>query len=177
MDHQDEERLVERCREGDMTAYRLLYERFEQPFLRTALRMLGRRQEAEEAVQETFLKLYRNIRGFHRGARFSTYFFAILMNTCRDALRRRGSAEFDDVDPETLSAGSRSELAFTLADAIDRLPGRMKACFLLFAVEGLSHGEIAAILDVSTGSVKTHVHRARLRLRAGLADSSSGEAE
>ena len=58
----DFEAIVQRCKEGDMTAYYLLYERFEQPFLHTAIRMLGRQQDAEDAVQETFLKLFRGIR-------------------------------------------------------------------------------------------------------------------
>lgn len=70
----DEEAIVQRCKEGDLMAYRLLYERYEQPFLRTAYRMLGRQQDAEDAVQDTFLKLHRGIRHYKCGSRFSTYF-------------------------------------------------------------------------------------------------------
>jgi len=173
----DETEIVERCREGDLTAYRMIYDRYEQPFLRTACRMLGRKEEAEDAVQEAFLKLYRGIGGFERGARFSTYFFRILMNTCYDVLRKRGKADFEDLDPEAVPVPPAHELRHCLADAVERLPRQMKACFVLFAVEEFTHEEVARILDLSPGSVKVNIHRARKKLRAWLAASAEGEAE
>jgi len=169
MDMENETKIVDRCREGDLAAYRLIYDRYEQPLIRTAFRLLGRRQEAEDAVQETFLKLYRGIGGFRSGATFSTYLFRILINTCTDMMRKRGRVEFADLDAERLPTGSTAEIRHCLAQAVDQLPGQMKACFLLNAVEEFTLREVAAMLEINIGSVKTSVHRARKKLRAWLA--------
>jgi len=174
MDTMDEERIIERCRAGDLAAYRQVYNRYGQPLLRTALRMLGRPQEAEDAVQETFLKLFRGIAGFRLGARFSTYLFQILNNTCIDILRKRPTAAADEMDMETHGATSWHELAHSLTEAVESLPAQMKACFVLFAVEQFSQEEVADILGVSVGTVKTNIHRARRKLRTWLASSPRG---
>lgn len=171
----DEDLTIERCRAGDLGAYRDLYGRYGQPLLRTAMRMLGRPQEAEDAVQETFLKLFRGIDGFHRGARLSTYLFQILHNTCIDALRKRKPAAPEVEDYEIPDARPSHELGHSLAQAVDGLPEQMKACFVLFAVEQYSQDEVAEILGVSVGTVKTSVHRARKKLRAWLGRVPAGE--
>ena len=169
MDPLEEERLIERCQASDLAAYRQIYDRYAQPLLRTAVRMLRAPQEAEDAVQETFLKLFRSIGGFRRGSRLSTYLFQILHNTCLDMLRKRKRAAQVDADAETLAAPSTHELSHSLSEALDGLPSRMKACFVLFAVERFSQEEVAAILGVNVGTVKTNIHRARRKLRAWLA--------
>jgi RNA polymerase sigma-70 factor, ECF subfamily len=169
----DEEVIVRRCREGDLMAYRSLYERYEQPFLRTALRLVGRQQDAEDAVQETFLKLYKKIHHYRSGSNFSTYFFRILINSCMDILRtRRPETALDAVSPAP-GRDSVHELRYSIEQAIAGLPEQMRTCFVLFAVEELKQEEIAGILEISVGAVKAHVHRAKARLRARL--SRSGE--
>jgi RNA polymerase sigma-70 factor (ECF subfamily) len=178
MDDVDEEQMIAMCRRGDLAGYRLVYDRYSGPLLRVALRTLGRAQDAEDAVQETFLKLFRGIAGFRSGARFSTYLFQILHNACIDALRRRKPPELDLADRpavEALSIPESHELGHTLAEAVSRLPEQMRASFLLFAVEEFSQEEAAEILGISAGAVKTHVHRARKKLRAWLAASPEGE--
>ena len=169
----DFEAIVQRCKEGDMTAYYLLYERFEQPFLHTAIRMLGRQQDAEDAVQETFLKLFRGIRHYKRGSKFSTYFFRILINTCYDILRKKGPAGYEDIDPSTLSDHPSEDvgLRISMDQAISALPERIRLCFVLFAVEGMKMDEIAQIMGIRLGTVKASIHRAREKLRAWLSDS------
>ena len=170
----DENEVVERCRAGDLAAYKQVYDRYSQPLLRTANRMLGRPQEAEDAVQETFLKLYRRISTFRSGARFSTFLFEILNNTCIDALRKRRPQD-ESAEAERLPAASSHELRYSLAEAIESLPLRMRSCFVLFAVERYSHEETAAILGVDPGTVKANVHRARMKLKARLAAGPLGE--
>jgi len=164
----DEEGIVRRCREGDLMAYRMLYDRYEQPFLRTALRLLGRRQDAEDAVQETFLKLYKKVHHYRSGSNFSTYFFRILINSCYDILRTRRPETALDAVPPALGREAAHELRYSLEQAIAGLPGQMRACFVLFAVEELKQEEIARILEISVGAVKAHVHRAKARLRSLL---------
>ena len=170
--------MIAMCRRGDLAGYRLVYDRYSGPLLRMALRTLGRAQEAEDAVQETFLKLFRGIAGFRSGARFSTYLFQILHNACIDALRKRKPPEADLADGpavEALSTPASQELGHALAQAVSRLPEQMRTSFLLFAVEEFSQEETAKILGISAGAVKTHVHRARKKLRAWLASSPEGE--
>lgn len=169
----DEEATIKKCKEGDMTAYRLLYERYEQPFLRTAIRMLGQQQEAEDAVQEAFLKLHRGIQNYKSGSRFSTYFFRILINSCYDILRKRSSASSREFDVNDLAhhPSDVTGLRVSMEEAISSLPERMRVCFELFAVEGLKMEEIAQVLEISIGTVKASIHRARVKLRAWLSDS------
>ena len=118
----DEEKVIEMCKRGDLSAYRALYDRYEQPLLRTACRMLGRQEDAEDAVQDAFLRLFRGIDGFRSGARFSTYFFRILMNACFDVLRKRKGAEFKDLDIEKMPFHSSCEDKHALAEAVGALP-------------------------------------------------------
>jgi RNA polymerase sigma-70 factor (ECF subfamily) len=172
----DEEALVRRCREGDLMAYRMLYDRYEQPFLRTALRLLGRRQDAEDAVQEAFLKLYKKVHHYRSGSNFSTYFFRILINSCYDILRtRRPETALDAVSP-ALGRESAHELRHSLEQAIAGLPEQMRTCFVLFAVEEFKQEEIARILEISVGAVKAHIFRAKARLR-GLLSLTREEVE
>jgi RNA polymerase sigma-70 factor (ECF subfamily) len=154
-------------------AFKQVYDRYGQPLLRTAARILGKPQEAEDAVQETFLKLFRGIGGFHSDARFSTYLFQILHNTCMDVLRKRKPAAAIG-EMNVLGAPSSHELAHSLAQAVDGLPRQMRSCFVLFAVEEYSQEEVADILGVSVGTVKASVHRARNKLRAWLSPVPAG---
>jgi RNA polymerase sigma-70 factor (ECF subfamily) len=167
----DEESIIRQCQEGDLLAYRAIYERYEQPLLRTALRVLGQKQDAEDAVQEAFLKLYRSVNNFKRGSKLSTYLFRILLNSCFDILRTRNRAEFADTETENLPCYSPHESRFNIERAIDELPQQMRICFVLFAVEEFGQEEIAQILDKSLGTVKATIHRAKARLRSLLSDS------
>jgi len=175
MDHYQEEQVVEKCRQGDLSAYRMIYDRYEQPLLRTACRVLGQQQDAEDAVQDTFMKLYRGIHGFRRGARFSSYLFRILLNSCTDILRKKKRAVIEEFDDASYSNPSSHEPDHCLTKVVGMLPPRMKVCFTLSAVEQFTYEEIAEILSISTGSVKANVHRARQKLRAWLRISSAGD--
>jgi RNA polymerase sigma-70 factor (ECF subfamily) len=167
----DEESIIRRCQEGNLMAYRAIYERYEQPLLRTALRILGQKQDAEDAVQEAFLKLCRSVNNYKRGSKFSTYLFRILLNSCFDILRKRGRAVFKDMETGDLPYYPGHESRFNIERAIEALPQQMRICFILFAVEEFSQEEIAQILNKSLGTVKATVHRAKTRLRSLLSDS------
>ena len=178
MDPVDEEKMIAWCREGNLAGYRLVYERYSGPLLRVAMRTLGSLQDAEDAVQETFLRLFRGIGGFRSGSRFSSYLFQILHNTCLDLLRKRKPAAgslSDSPAVEGLSVPATHEFCHEFAQAVGRLPEQMRASFLLFAVEEFSQEETAEILATSVGTVKTQVHRARKKLRAWLGSQAEGE--
>jgi RNA polymerase sigma-70 factor (ECF subfamily) len=178
----NEEKLIKRCQQNDMKAYKMIYQRYEQTLLRTALQILGHLQNAEDAVQTTFLKLYRGIKNFRSNAKFSTYLFRILINTCFDILRKENRMNMIVLDADTyfdietnLDKANPSydynpepSVTFHLEKAIEALPPRMRTCFVLFAVEEFKQKEIAAILGLSIGAVKANIYQAKARLRARL---------
>jgi len=162
--------LVTRCQRGDMQAYQALFHRFEQPMLRLGLRMLGQQQDAEDAVQTTFLRLHKSIHGFAFRSTIGTYLFRIMMNTCLDMLKKRKQLLVPDQTAEP-SYTPQETLRLKLEQQITKLPDRMRACFVMFAVEGFKQQEIADVLSLSIGTVKAHIHEAKQRLRAALFQS------
>ncbi len=168
-----EAEAIARCVAGDLGGYRWLYDRYGQPLLRTARRILGRHEEAEDAVQDTFLKLHRYIGNFRTGSTFSTYLFRILINNCNDILRKRGAARPESTSEVDIPVHSGHEERHALEEAVAALPAQMKNCFVLCAVEEFSYEEAAEMLGVHIGSVKASVHRARKKLRDWLAASDA----
>jgi len=165
-----EDQIIKDCQNNDIGAYKMIYDRYEQPLLHTALRIMGQQQDAEDAVQMTFIKLYKSIKNYHFGAKFSTYLFKILINTCFDLLKKKGRLKISDIDLDYVSTYSSPDLKIYLEDAILKLPERMRACFVLFAVEGVPQNDIANILNLSVGGVKSNVYHAKMRLRAFLSN-------
>jgi len=134
-------------------------------------RMLGRQEDAEDAVQTAFLKLYRGVKQFQFSAKFSTYLFRIMMNVCFDLMqKRRGKKEraFEEIE---ISHAPHVDLRLQLEEAINALPERMRACFVLFAVEEMKQDEIAEILNLSVGTVKAQIFHAKARLRILLSEA------
>ena len=171
----DEEDVIRRCQQQDIEAFKMVYEHYEQPLLRTARRILRQQQDAEDAVQSTFLKLYRGISRFQHRAKFSSYLFRILINTCFDTLdkhKRRAEEPLEWSNPSS-DDGYRTKL--DLEEAIAKLPERMKSSFVLFAVEGFKQEEVAEILNMKLGTVKANIFHAKARLRSLLTEAD-GEA-
>ena len=168
-----EEAIILRCRQGDVDAFRQVYERYNQALLHTAVRMLGNQDDAEDAVQTTFVKLYDGVRRFRFESRFSTYLFRILFNVCFDFLQRR-KRHMEPLDIVTLSSPCKQDVRAELHQAISMLPGQQKACFILFAIEELPQSEIADILSLSIGGVKSNIFQAKKKLRELLADDTRG---
>ena len=156
-----------------MRAYEIIYRRFEQPLLSVGLRMLGRREDAEDAVQITFLKLYRSIGKFRFDSKFSSYLFRIMLNVCFDLSRRKTDEKNKKRDLDDVLHHPVVELRLHLDEAIRALPERMRTCFVLFAIEELKQDEIAEMLNMRLGTVKAHIFQAKARLRALLADAPS----
>ena len=171
----NESEIIQRCQQHDMSAYKMVYDRYEQPLLHTALRILGLQQDAEDAVQMTFLKLYRGIRNYNYSSKFSTYLFRILMNVCFDILRKRKRVLVHPLEEANASYHSKHEEKMVLEEAILALPERMRACFVLFAVEELKQDEIADILNITPGGVKSSIYHAKARLRDRLSNLQSKE--
>ena len=145
-----------------MSAYKAIYQHYEQPLLRTALRILGQRQDAEDALQTTFLNLYRGIKNFRFNSKFSTYLFRIL--------KQKKRMNLDTLAEANPSYNPEPGVKFQLEKAIDALPPQMRTCFVLFAIEEFKQIEIAEILNLSLGAVKSNIFHAKARLRARFSD-------
>lgn len=173
VDYGNDDQLLAACRQGDLRAFEQLY-RAHGPRLKSiALQMLGNRQDAEDAVQETFLKVYRGVKGFQGQSSIGTWVCRILINTCYDALRTRGpQAPQEQVE---LGAPQRPALALRLAlqAALRRLNPNYRMVFQLFEVEGYRHAEIASILQVPEGTSKAWLFEAKRELKRMLAEVRS----
>ena len=173
-DSMQEKEIVRRCQNGDVSAYKKIYDRYEQPLLHTALRMLGHQQDAEDAVQTTFIRLFRGIRQFRHEAKFSTYLFRILMNVCLNELNRKKRMRMQTLNNVIVSQAPTHDLRMQLERAVGELPEQQKACFVLFAMEEIKQEEIAEMLGLSLGGVKSNIHHAKKRLRSILGDERVG---
>ncbi len=165
--------LIERANEGDQAAFGTLVERYQNAVYNLAYRMLGSPEEAEDAAQEIFVRIYRQLARYDPERKFSTWVLTIATNYCIDQLRRRRMqlVPLENIIPwarareagpegEALSRESRDEVQRLLRE----LPEKYRAVLVLRYWQDLSCAEIADILKLPEGTVKTQLHRARKAL-------------
>ncbi|MGH7543455.1 MAG: RNA polymerase sigma factor [Gemmatimonadota bacterium] len=179
--------LLDRARQGDERAFRLLVESYEGRVASVVTAMLGAGDEAEDVGQETFIQFYRSLDRFRGEAALGTYLTRIAINLSRNALRRgrREAARFESRDDPAfrgteiaIGAGEaavgtdeeveRRERARRVRRAIDRLDGRHRAVVALRMIEGYSTRETAAILEIPEGTVLSRLSRAMKKLEIEL---------
>lgn len=175
--------LVDRWKEGDASAFEQLVRRHEQRVFRLLLRMMGSREEAEDVAQETFLSLHRHGKRFRGDSRFSTFVYRVAANAALNRRRTLGrsraridklavrQAAGDDLpssprDPEDATAGR--EVTDQVREALQKLSPSLRMPVVLYDIEGLAYAEIAKVLGVAEGTVKSRIHRARRALREQL---------
>jgi RNA polymerase sigma-70 factor, ECF subfamily len=166
--------LVRRSVEGDTAAFGALVRRHERRVYSVAFRMLGRAEDASDASQDAFLMAFRNLDRFRQDAAFSTWLHRITVNACYDILRKRArqpllhAVSDDSPEPEPgpplPDHADRVATALDVQEALSRVPGEFRAALILADVEDLPYEEIAAILEIPVGTVKSRVHRGRLSL-------------
>ena len=168
-----EDLLLDAVLGGDEQAFRSLYRQWTPRVFAVALRLLGgRRADAEDAVQETWLRAVRGLSGFRRESAFSTWLTGIGIRCALEILRRRpGGAEAREPEPTAMTA---PDLAIDLDRAIASLPDGYRAVLLLHDVEGHTHEEIARLLDVDSGTSKSQLFHARRALRVRLRPERQG---
>lgn len=160
--------LVRRARDGDGVAFDRLYERHVDRVHATCLRLTADRREAEELTQDVFVRVWRNLESFRGESRFSTWLYRVAVNVVLDARRKRGrmhdrTTELKGVDLP-IPGDPEPENRVALERAIARLPERARTAIVLYAIEGYRYEEVAELMDVAVGTVKSHIHRARTRL-------------
>ena len=153
-------RLAAACAAGDTRVFEEIYRRFGNRLKSVAFNHLGSVADAEDAVQETFLKVHRAAATYTGDAAFATWIYRILVNTCYDLLRkrkRRAAEEPMDEMPESSPDSARAVddmKRLALRKMLADLPEQRRTVFTLFEIEGMSHAEIAQILDISEGNSK-----------------------
>lgn len=178
-----DQELIDRILRGGSSDFRTLVERHSPGALELAERMLGRRVEAEEAVQDAFVRVYRSLDGFRRDSSFSTWFYRIVYNVCltRRARRKKPpTVPFDEMESgSAASTGSNGlhrpdriydawELQHQVDRAIERIPDVYRGVFTLFFSQEMSYEEIAEITGLPVNTVKTRLFRARTILRENV---------
>lgn len=158
---------------GDQQAFRSLYEQFATPLYRYALLRLRDTTAAEDVVQETLLAVWRAPKRFSGGSSLGTYLFSICHHKIVDQVRRETKQRQLEQTPHTTSITNDSAAALEAAEAIASLPSEMQSVLLLAFHYGLTYQEIAEVLKIPTGTVKSRVFQARQRLRVWLKEDQA----
>ncbi len=179
-----EQDFVKRLQAGDPAAYEELIENYAEMVYRVAYRILQDPHDAEDAMQETFLTVYRRIGSFRGDSKFSTWLYRIATNAALDMIRARQRKQGQDLAwdeteeegaplPDTLTplpeeVLMRREALALLEEGLQQLSPKLRTALVLYELEGLSMKEVAEVLGISTSAAKVRVHRARLLLQENL---------
>jgi RNA polymerase sigma-70 factor (ECF subfamily) len=180
----DEKRLVALCKQGNLTAYDELMQRYEKKVYALCFRMAGNPDDAADLAQEAFLKAFRALPSFKGESQFSTWLYRIVANTCLDERRKMAkrpalvsldkpldtgegklALTLPDNTPDPLTTALAGELHEEIGRLLEKLPQEQKIVLVMRDLEEYSYEEIAQILGLSMGTVKSRINRARSRLR------------
>jgi len=167
--------LLDRAKSGDAAAFEDIVVRHERQLFRTALRLLGHREDAQDAVQEVFLRLHKYLDRFDETRELEPWLYRITVNVCRTIgkKRRRAAAiELEKAPAEAVASPSRGEAAVKLdeqrqivVEGLKRLSEKERAALVLRDIEGLSTREVARILGSSETTVRSQISRARVKMK------------
>ncbi len=180
-----DEQLILHFQNGDVSCFEELVHRYKIQLLNFAFRFVGNRGDSEDIVQETFLRVFKNKHYYKEIAKFSTWIYTIAGNLAKTELRQKKRRKVlsisaiikDDKDFEIPDEAHNPEnevddniKGLMIQNAIDKLPAHFKEVILLRDVRGFAYEEIAQILKVPIGTVKSRVNRGRLRLQEDLSE-------
>jgi len=167
--------LIKAIQNGNMVAFNNMVDRYKDRLMNVIGRMLSSTEEAEDIVQETFIRVYQHRQSFNYQHCFSTWIYTIALNLARNELRKRKKFKFLDIFD---MQGNEAEFAVdpklptrlpqVLEAAVKALPEKYRTAFILRDVQEMSYDEVAKVLGVPLGTVKSRVNRARMILREKL---------
>lgn len=179
MDSTPDGELVRRFVGGDRQAFAVLVERHERRVYNVAFRMLGRREDAVDAVQDVFLSCLRKLHAFRGDAAFTTWLYRVTMNVCYDLLRKRSRDEPAAEELPDTPVPDRTEASAAAIDvhrALARIPQEFRAVVVLHDLQGQPYEAIAETLGAPLGTVKSRLHRGRVMLARELREPSGRDA-
>jgi RNA polymerase sigma-70 factor (ECF subfamily) len=169
--------LVETAREGDGRAFDRLMIETQEKVVGLAWRLLGSREDARDAAQEVYLRVFRHLGRFRAGQDFRGWLYRITVNVCRDAARRRRRAPVSDSavaergePPEAEEALLGAERWSRLLEALASLPPKERAALVLRDLEGLTSEQVARVLGSRPGTVRGQIASARMKMRSLCVD-------
>lgn len=175
------DKTIRKAQEGDEDAFASLICRVQNSAYAVAFRYMENDADTRDVMQEAFIKMYRNLGSFKGDSSFETWFTRILINCCLDELRKRktspGQEDIDehfdlaDHQPGTEEQIIREERKKAVTDAIRKLPEEMRNILILREFEGYSYEELAEVLDLEPGTVKSRLNRAKQKLKQILLEN------
>lgn len=166
----DESDLVRKAQDGDVEAFETLVEVYRAKVYSIAYQIVGNADDAEDICQESFIKLYRNIRAYSSNHKFTTWLFRLVTNTAIDHLRKLNKSRRLSVEtglPDR-SQASDSDLKLTLDRILSKVSPKQRMAFVLRDLQGFPLNEVAQILECSGVTARVHLHKARTRIRKSL---------
>jgi RNA polymerase sigma-70 factor (ECF subfamily) len=174
-DKQADHDLIRRVQNGDMVAFNKVVNKYKSRLMNVIFRMIGSTEESEDIVQETFVRVYQHRHSFDFRHCFSTWIYTIALNLARNELRKRKRFKFYDIfdmkgNEAEFSVEMKlpSNLPKAIEAALATLPEKYKMAFVLRDVQELPYDEVAKIMNIPLGTVKSRVNRARAMLREKL---------
>lgn len=183
-EHDSDAALVERALDNDLAAFEELVARYQNKIIGYSARMLGDATEAEDVAQETFIKAYRSLAGFRGESSFSTWIYRIATNLCIDRVRKikrspkpaysldepldpdedKGGREIADTTFEPSISIEREEMRRRVRETVAEMPEKLRSVIVMCDIQGMSYEQIAQVLDVPLGTVKSRLFHARADL-------------
>jgi len=164
----DDSALVQRCLNGDSIAIQTLIERFQGEVLGLCVRLLGHRQDAEDVVQEVFLRIFRSLTKWDSERPLRPWIMGITVNRCRtwmsQRVRRPELADYLHETPAKEASDDSTELVLEIQSALRHLRPEYRVVFVMFHEQGQSYEEISLAMERPVGTIKTWLHRARAEM-------------
>jgi RNA polymerase sigma-70 factor, ECF subfamily len=184
----EDNQAIKKCLEGDSDAYREIVDRYQRRAISIAMGYVKNMEDAQDLVQDAFIKAYRSLERFEVGSSFYTWFYRIVVNVCIDHFRKqkkRRAVEYDDsyqrrdvADQHSLTGNTRDlqphmqnerqEINDALQGALSTLSDKHREVIILREVDDLSYEEIADVLECHIGTVMSRLHHARKKLQEAL---------
>lgn len=174
----DEQKLISLAQKGDQVAFEQLLDHYQKPVYHQALRLVGNPEDAADVTQEVFIKVWKHLPSFRGESSFSTWLYRLTDNAALDLIRRekkrRGDSSLDDEEgaltlpadpaPTPHQAIEQKELHQAVAEGLAQLSEEHRQVLVMREINGLSYEQIGSILDLSPGTVKSRIARARISL-------------